>query len=162
SPAATPAHTTRRSRSPVLRTSTAAATPTPAGSCPTRSRRCWRGSGPGAPPTGPPGRDTPPRRGPRTPPPPGAERRRASARAAGVGGGGAGGAGWGGRVGGVEVVGGLIGVAGADVEPDVQGEGTPHGEIDRQFLDSTAIRTELGWAPRWSLDDGLAATWSWY
>jgi CDP-glucose 4,6-dehydratase len=56
----------------------------------------------------------------------------------------------------------LIKVAGADVEPDIQGEGTPHGEIDRQFLDSTAIKTELGWQPRWSLDDGLAATWRWY
>jgi CDP-glucose 4,6-dehydratase len=56
----------------------------------------------------------------------------------------------------------LIKVAGADVEPDIQGEGTPHGEIDRQFLDSTAIKTELGWQPSWTLDDGLAATWRWY
>jgi CDP-glucose 4,6-dehydratase len=56
----------------------------------------------------------------------------------------------------------LIRTAGLDVEPDVQGEGTPHGEIDRQFLDSTAIRAELGWEPRWTLDDGLAATWQWY
>jgi CDP-glucose 4,6-dehydratase len=56
----------------------------------------------------------------------------------------------------------LIKVAGVDVEPEIQGEGTPHGEIDRQFLDSTAIKTELGWQPRWSLDEGLAATWSWY
>lgn len=61
-----------------------------------------------------------------------------------------------------EIVGRLIAVAGADVEPDIQGEGTPHGEIDRQFLDSDAIRSELGWQPRWSLDDGLAATWAWY
>ena len=56
----------------------------------------------------------------------------------------------------------LIAVAGKDVEPDVQGEGTPHGEIDRQFLASDAIRSELGWQPEWSLDDGLAATWRWY
>jgi CDP-glucose 4,6-dehydratase len=56
----------------------------------------------------------------------------------------------------------LIRTAGADVEPDIQGEGTPHGEIDRQFLDSEAIKEELGWQPRWSLDDGLAATWRWY
>jgi CDP-glucose 4,6-dehydratase len=61
-----------------------------------------------------------------------------------------------------DLVGSLIRVAGADVEPDVQGEGTPHGEIDRQFLDSAAIKRELGWEPRWTLDDGLAATWQWY
>ena len=51
---------------------------------------------------------------------------------------------------------------GRDVEPDVQGEGTPHGEIDRQYLDSTAIREELGWEPRWELERGLAAAWEWY
>jgi CDP-glucose 4,6-dehydratase len=56
----------------------------------------------------------------------------------------------------------LVRAAGADVEPDVQGEGTPHGEIDRQFLDSSAIKAELGWEPRWDLDRGLAATWAWY
>jgi CDP-glucose 4,6-dehydratase len=61
-----------------------------------------------------------------------------------------------------EVVERLIGAAGSDVAPAVQGEGTPHGEIDRQFLDSSAIKRELGWEPRWSLDDGLAATWRWY
>ena len=43
-----------------------------------------------------------------------------------------------------------------DLEPDVQGSGTPHGEIDRQFLDSTAIRDELGWRPALDLDEGLA------
>jgi len=56
----------------------------------------------------------------------------------------------------------LIRTAGADVEPDVQGEGTPHGEIDRQFLDSSTIKAELGWQPRWTLEDGLTATWRWY
>jgi CDP-glucose 4,6-dehydratase len=56
----------------------------------------------------------------------------------------------------------LIEVSGVDVEPDIQGDGTPHAEIDRQFLDSTAIKSELGWEPRWSLDEGLAATWRWY
>ena len=61
-----------------------------------------------------------------------------------------------------ELVSRLIAVAGVDVEPDIQGEGTPHGEIDRQFLDSSAIKAELGWEPQWSLDDGLAATWRWY
>ena len=53
-------------------------------------------------------------------------------------------------------------MSGHDVEPDIQGQGTPHGEIDRQFLASDAIKSELGWQPSWSLDDGLAATWKWY
>jgi CDP-glucose 4,6-dehydratase len=56
----------------------------------------------------------------------------------------------------------LIEVSGKSLEADIQGEGTPPGEIDRQFLASDAIRSELGWQPRWSLDDGLAATWRWY
>jgi CDP-glucose 4,6-dehydratase len=71
-------------------------------------------------------------------------------------------AGWGRPVPVIDVVRKLIAVSGRDVEPDVQGEGTPHGEIDRQFLDSTAIRQELGWEPRWELERGLRATWEWY
>lgn len=62
----------------------------------------------------------------------------------------------------LELVRALTAVSGRDVEPDVQGEGTPHGEIDRQWLDSAAIRAELGWKPRWELDRGLRATWEWY
>jgi CDP-glucose 4,6-dehydratase len=62
----------------------------------------------------------------------------------------------------MEVVTRLIEVSGRDAEPDIRGEGTPHGEIDRQFLDSTAIRDELGWCPRWDLGQGLRATWDWY
>jgi CDP-glucose 4,6-dehydratase len=61
-----------------------------------------------------------------------------------------------------DVVDRLIRISGNSIEPDVQGQGTPHGEIDRQFLDSSAIRTELGWEPRWDLERGLAATWEWY
>ena len=62
----------------------------------------------------------------------------------------------------LEVVERLIEISGRDVAPDVQGTGVPHGEIDRQFLDSTAIRTELGWSPQWDLDSGLRAAWDWY
>ena len=62
----------------------------------------------------------------------------------------------------LEIVQRLIAAAGADVEPDIQGSGVPEGEIDRQQLDSTAITTELGWSPKWSLDDGLAETYRWY
>jgi len=62
----------------------------------------------------------------------------------------------------MELVKRIVAVSGRDVEPDVRGEGTPHGEIDRQYLDSTAIERELGWTPRWELDRGLAETYAWY
>ena len=62
----------------------------------------------------------------------------------------------------LEIVRRLTRASGREVEPDVQGSGTPHGEIDRQFLDSTAIREELGWAPCVDLDKGLARTYDWY
>lgn len=61
-----------------------------------------------------------------------------------------------------EIVDRLIAVSGRDVVPEVQGEGATRGEIDRQFLDSSRIRDELGWEPRWTLDDGLRETWAWY
>ena len=62
----------------------------------------------------------------------------------------------------LEVVRRLIEISGRDVEPDIRGTGVPHGEIDRQYLDPTAIKTELGWEPKWDLDRGLRATWDWY
>jgi CDP-glucose 4,6-dehydratase len=62
----------------------------------------------------------------------------------------------------LEVVRRLIEVSGRALEPDIRGTGIPHGEIDRQYLDSTAIRSELGWDPRWDLDRGLRAAWAWY
>ena len=62
----------------------------------------------------------------------------------------------------LDLVGRLIEIAGLDVEPDVQGSGTPHGELTSQWLDSTAIREELGWRAEWDLQRGLEATWSWY
>ena len=62
----------------------------------------------------------------------------------------------------LEIVGRLIRASGRELEPDVEGSGTPHGEIDRQFLDSAAIKEELGWAPRVALDEGLARTYGWY
>ena len=71
-------------------------------------------------------------------------------------------AGWGKPIPVIDVVRTLISVSGRDVEPDIQGEGTPHGEIDRQYLDSTAIKEQLGWQPQWELERGLSATWEWY
>jgi CDP-glucose 4,6-dehydratase len=71
-------------------------------------------------------------------------------------------AGWGRPVSVLDLVRTLISVSGVPVEPDVRGEGTPAGEISRQYLDSTAICEELGWAPKWELERGLRATWEWY
>jgi CDP-glucose 4,6-dehydratase len=56
----------------------------------------------------------------------------------------------------------LIRVSGKPLEPDVQGAGTPSGEIDSQVLDATAIREELGWEQRFDLEQGLRETWAWY
>jgi CDP-glucose 4,6-dehydratase len=71
-------------------------------------------------------------------------------------------AGWGRPVSVLELVRRLIAVSGRELEPDVRGSGVPHAEIDRQFLDSTSIRTELGWEPRVALDEGLSRAWGWY
>jgi CDP-glucose 4,6-dehydratase len=62
----------------------------------------------------------------------------------------------------IELVRTLIRVSGSQLEPDVQGEGTPQGEIDRQVLDASAAREELGWEQRFDLERGLSATWEWY
>ena len=62
----------------------------------------------------------------------------------------------------IDLVNTLIEIAGVDVEPDIQGAGTPHGELTRQWVDSSAIRDELGWRAEWDLERGLAATWRWY
>lgn len=61
----------------------------------------------------------------------------------------------------VDLVRGLISASGRDVDPEVQGKPRP-GDIDRQCLDSTAARDELGWRPRWELDSGLRETYAWY
>jgi CDP-glucose 4,6-dehydratase len=53
-------------------------------------------------------------------------------------------------------------VAGSDVEPDIRGAGTPAGEIDRQYVDSTKLREATGWAPAVGLEDGLRRTIDWY
>jgi CDP-glucose 4,6-dehydratase len=50
----------------------------------------------------------------------------------------------------------------SDVEPDYQGTGTPSGEIDRQYLDSTKIRRKIGWEPEIELHEGIRRTLEWY
>jgi CDP-glucose 4,6-dehydratase len=61
-----------------------------------------------------------------------------------------------------EVLDTLCRVSGSDVEPDIRGTGTPAGEIDRQYLDSTRIRDVTGWAPEVDLEEGLRRTLDWY
>jgi CDP-glucose 4,6-dehydratase len=53
-------------------------------------------------------------------------------------------------------------LAGSEVEPDFRGEGNPDGEIDRQFVDSTKLRSLAGWAPKVDLADGLREALEWY
>jgi CDP-glucose 4,6-dehydratase len=52
--------------------------------------------------------------------------------------------------------------AGSDVEPDVRGQGTPEGEIDRQYVDFSKLRELTGWTPQVPLEDGLRRTVEWY
>jgi CDP-glucose 4,6-dehydratase len=61
----------------------------------------------------------------------------------------------------LEVVRRLIAAAGHGVEPVVKGRRT-RGELDRETVDASALREELGWEPRWQLDRGLAETYRWY
>ena len=61
-----------------------------------------------------------------------------------------------------EVVAAVCRAAGADVEPDVRGTGTPEGEIDRQLVDASRLRALTGWEPRFDLDEGLVRTVEWY
>lgn len=49
---------------------------------------------------------------------------------------------------------------GSKAEPDVRNEAS--NEIGHQYLSAAAARKQLGWAPQFSLDDGLARTIAWY
>lgn len=52
--------------------------------------------------------------------------------------------------------------SGVGIDPDFRGEGTPGGEIDRQFVDSAKLRRATGWSPAVELRDGLRRTIEWY
>jgi CDP-glucose 4,6-dehydratase len=56
----------------------------------------------------------------------------------------------------------VVRLAGASVEPDVRGNGTPEGEIDRQYVDPSKIRSLVGWTPQVGLEAGLQETIEWY
>jgi len=53
-------------------------------------------------------------------------------------------------------------LTGTGVEPDFQGSGTPPGEIDRQYVDSTRLTDLTGWRPRVGLEEGIRRTIDWY
>jgi CDP-glucose 4,6-dehydratase len=53
-------------------------------------------------------------------------------------------------------------LADSGVTPDVQGSGTPAGEIDRQWVDYGKLRALTGWEPAVSLEHGLERTIAWY
>jgi CDP-glucose 4,6-dehydratase len=61
-----------------------------------------------------------------------------------------------------EVVDLLVEAGGGEVEPEYLGNGTPDGEIDRQYVDSTKLRELTGWRPAVGLAAGLASTLEWY
>lgn len=61
-----------------------------------------------------------------------------------------------------EVVEAIVSAGGDGVAPEFQGEGSPDGEIDRQYVDSAKLRELTGWAPRVELEDGLRRTLEWY
>ncbi len=61
-----------------------------------------------------------------------------------------------------EVVDLIAAATGTGIEPEYLGAGTPDGEIDRQYVDSTKLRKLTGWAPRVELAEGLRSTLEWY
>jgi CDP-glucose 4,6-dehydratase len=61
-----------------------------------------------------------------------------------------------------EVVDLIAAASGTGIEPEYHGSGSPAGEIDRQFVDSSKLRELTGWRPRVELEDGLRRTLAWY
>jgi CDP-glucose 4,6-dehydratase len=53
-------------------------------------------------------------------------------------------------------------LAGGIVTPEIRGAGTPHGEIDREWVDATKLSELTGWAPAVDLEEGLRRTIAWY
>ncbi len=47
-----------------------------------------------------------------------------------------------------------------DLKPKILNEAS--NEIEHQYLSAQRARTELGWKPNFSLDDGLEKTIGWY
>jgi CDP-glucose 4,6-dehydratase len=53
-------------------------------------------------------------------------------------------------------------LAGGTLTPEIRGAGTPHGEIDREWVDATKLSELTGWAPAVDLEEGLRRTIAWY
>ncbi len=53
-------------------------------------------------------------------------------------------------------------LVGTGVGPEIRGAGTPHGEIDRQWVDTAKLSQLTGWRPRIGLEEGLERTIEWY
>ena len=62
----------------------------------------------------------------------------------------------------LEIVSTILRLAGTGLEPDVQGEGNPEGEIDRQWVDPAKLRERTGWTPSVGLEEGLQRAIDWY
>jgi CDP-glucose 4,6-dehydratase len=60
----------------------------------------------------------------------------------------------------LELVGRILELMESPLEPDVRNEAT--GEIRCQYLSAALARERLGWAPRFTLDEGLTRTIDWY
>ena len=60
----------------------------------------------------------------------------------------------------LELVRRLLALLGSSLEPDIRGEATH--EIRHQYLSAAKARRVLGWAPRFTLEQGLASTVEWY
>lgn len=62
----------------------------------------------------------------------------------------------------LELVNLIIKISEKDLTPLIEGKGTPSGEIDRQFLDSSKAKRVLGWEAKVPLEEGLRKTYKWY
>jgi CDP-glucose 4,6-dehydratase len=60
----------------------------------------------------------------------------------------------------LEVVAMLQRLVGTDLEPDVRA--TAKNEIPSQYLSAAKARKLIGWSPRWTLEEALVETISWY
>lgn len=60
----------------------------------------------------------------------------------------------------LELVARILDQMGSSLEPDIRGEAT--NEILHQYLSAEKARTQLGWEPLFTLDDGLKHTIAWY
>ena len=54
----------------------------------------------------------------------------------------------------------ILDLMGSKLEPDIRNEAS--NEIREQFLTATKARDELGWGPRFEMDEGLRRTIDWY